>query len=368
MKRLNQLLRIVTVATVFVFSFASANIGGKNVILIHGFSPFHLLSPPSDNGAADAQQYWQNINPAFLRQGSGASNIIHWPSHKRLTGSGGVISIVQPQIQALLDENYCANQCIIVTHSTGDLVARFLLKNKNSIFGSTQAAKLKVAAVVDLAGAGGGTELANFGVGVANGVNYGSSVISAVLEYAGFNFSFGLNVGILTDLQTSVARNHATNGFPAIPHLRVAGSGDEVYGFATHPIISGADDSVVPMHSACGAAYASGYDSCSRDTRTDGKVTTVSNAPSRSQLYDYHYPIIMSDDLAHNEMQSNVTGNNMTSIRSLESAYKNSNVYNQAINIDDVERREWWDWWAKYRYINGATSRSVSTVLVDAVF
>ncbi len=367
MNKLVRLIQLSAVMGLFLLGVAHANVGGKNVILIHGFNPFHIIAPPSDNGKADALNYWKKVNPAFLRQDGGQTNIIHWPSHKRLTGSGGIISIVQPQIQALLNENYCANQCIIVTHSTGDLVTRYLLKNKNSLFGSTQAAKLKVAAVIDLAGAGGGTELANFGVGIANGVNYGSSIISGLLEYAGFYFSFGLNVGVMNDLQTSVARNHATNGFPSIPHLRVAGTGSEIYGFATHAIIHGADDSVVPLHSACGAAYANGYDSCSRDTRVDGKVTSVSNAPSSSQLYDFHYPIVMSETLAHNEMQSNTTGNTMTSIRSLESAYKNSAVYKQAVDIDDYEKREWWDWWSKYRYISGSSSKSVSTMLVDAV-
>ncbi|MFQ3230335.1 hypothetical protein [Reinekea sp.] len=360
-------IRLLTVFSVILIGFAQADIGGKKVILIHGFNPFHIVSPPSDNGQSDAADYWEEIDPAFVRQGGPNSNIIHWPSHKRLTGSGGIISIIQPQIQALLDENYCANQCVIVTHSTGDLVSRFLIKNKNSIFGSSQASKLKIAAVVDLAGAGGGTELANFGVGVSNGVNFGGSIISGLLEYAGFYFSFGLNVGVMNDLQTSVARNHATNGFPAIPHLRVAGTGNEIFGFATKPIIHGADDSVVPMHSACGAAYAYGYDSCSRDTRSDGKITYISNAPSASQLYDYHYPIIMSETIAHNEMKSNTTGNKMTSIRSIESAYNSSTVNNQAINIDDYEKREWWDWWSKYRYISGSSSRSVSTMLVNSV-
>ncbi|MDN3648819.1 hypothetical protein QWZ13_07840 [Reinekea marina] len=350
-----------------LLSMAHADVGGKNVILIHGFNPFHIVSPPSDNGKADAMNYWKDINPAFVRQGGQNSNIIHWPSHKRLTGSGGIISIVQPQIQALLNENYCADQCVIVTHSTGDLVARFLVKNKTSIFGSAQASKLKIAAVIDLAGAGGGTELANFGVGISNGVNFGGSIISGLLEYAGFYFRFGLDVGVMNDLQTSVARNHATNGFPAVPHLRVAGTGSEVFGFATHPIIHGADDSVVPLHSACGAAYASSYDSCSRDTRPDGKLTYVSKAPSASQLYDYHYPIIMSEGIAHNEMQTNKTGNTMTSIRSVEATYKNGNAYTQAINIDDYEKREWWDWWSKYRYISGSKSNSVSTMLVNSV-
>ena len=361
-KQLCSLILLIT-----CFSMAQADIAGKNVILIHGFNPFQLLDPPDDNGRRDAQDYWADIDPAFKRQDGGRSNIIHWPSDRRLTGSNGIISVVQPQIQALLQEDYCRDQCVIVTHSTGDLVARFLLKNKRSLFGSAMADRFKVAGVIDLAGAGGGTELANYGVGVANGINYAGDVISALLEYAGFPVHFGLNVGVMTDLQPSVARSHATNGFPTIPRLRVTGAGDEFYGFATHPLISGRDDSVVPLHSACGASYAAAYDSCSQDTRLDGRLTWISAAPSASQRYDFHYPILMSEDVPHNAMQGNRTGFSMTSVRSIEADYNNSGVNALGVDVADYEKREWWDFWRKYRYVEGASSRSVSTLLVDKV-
>lgn len=349
------------------FSIAHADIAGKNVILIHGFNPFQLIDPPDDNGRQDAQDYWSTVNPAFKRQDGGVSNIIHWPSTARLTGSNGIMSVVQPQIKALLEEDYCRQQCVIVTHSTGDLVARFLLKNKRSLFGSALSERFKVAGVIDLAGAGGGTELANYGVGIANGINYASDVVTALLNYAGFPVRYGLNVGVLTDLQPSVARNHATNGFPSIPRLRVAGAGDEFFGFATHPLISGRDDSVVPLHSACGAASARSYDSCSRDIRVDGRLTTVYSAPSQSERYDFHYPILMSDDMPHNAMQTNQSGYTVTSIRSIEADYNNSGVAALGVDIADYEKRQWWDFWRKYRYVEGASSRSMSTLLVDKV-
>lgn len=347
---------------------AQADIAGKNVILIHGFNPFQLINPPTDNGQADAAAYWQTVDPAFKRDDGGLTNIIHWPSNRRLSGSGGIISIIQPQLSALLQEDYCRDYCVIVTHSTGDLVTRFLLKNKQSIFGSAMADRFKVAGVVDLAGAGGGTELANYGVGIANGINYASDIISALLDYAGFSVHYGLNVGVMNDLQPSVARNHATNAIPAIPRLRVAGTGDEFYGFATHPLIKGSDDSVVPLHSACGAASASSYHSCSRDTRIDGKLTYVSAAPAASDLYDFHYPILMSEELPHNSMQANHTGYWVTSVRSAESAYRNAGFNQLAVDIADYETREWWDFWQKYRYVDGTRYRSMSTLLVDKVF
>lgn len=348
-------------------SMAQADIAGKNVILIHGFNPFQLLDPPDDDGRQDAEDYWSSVNPAYKRQDGGLSNIIHWPSTRRLTGSDGIISIVQPQLKALLEEDYCREQCVIVTHSTGDLVARFLLKNKRSLFGSALSERFKVAGVIDLAGAGGGTELANYGVGVANGINFASDVVSALLNYAGFPVQYGLNVGVMNDLQPAVARNHATNGFPSIPRLRVAGAGDEFYGFATHPLISGRDDSVVPLHSACGAASAYAYESCSRDTRLDGRMTTVYSAPSSSQRYDFHYPILMSEKMPHNAMQGNETGYSVTSVRSIEAEYASSGAAALGVDIADYQKRQWWDFWRKYRYVEGASSRSMTTLLIDKV-
>jgi hypothetical protein len=342
-----------------------ATIGGKNVILIHGFLPSQIISPPDDNGEADAKDYWNEVNTAFHRQDGGTSNIIYWPSTKRLTGSDGIISVVVPQISTLLAEGYCDDQCVILTHSSGDLIARFLLKNKASIFGDL-ADRLKVAAVFDLAGAGGGTELANYAVGIAEGVNYTADVVAALLEYIGVSVKFGLNVGVINDLQPAVARSLATNGFPSVPHLRVAGSGTAIYGVLTHALLLGKDDSVVPLHSACGAASALSYESCSPDIRIDGRVTSVSAAPSLSELYDFHYPLIMGKSIAHSDMEDDVTGNAMTSVRLYETAYADV-AGSLPIDIDDYEKREWWSLWRTYRWIRDADNKSVTTVLADSV-
>jgi hypothetical protein len=240
------------------------------------------------------------------------------------------------------------------------------LKNRNSILGSQVASRFKVAAVVDLAGAGGGTELANIGVGIANGINFGGNIVSAMLDYAGFGISLGLDVGILNDLQTTVARNHATGSIPAIPRIRFAGTGDEFYGFATHGLISGADDSVVPLHSACGSAFAHGYQSCSQDVRIDGRLTRVSSAPNANELYDFHYPLVMSETLEHNGMQSNSTGNWMTFISSQEDQYNRLLQQVPELSFDDYTKREWWDFWRTYRYLKDANYKSMTTIVADA--
>jgi len=356
---------LVFMTSVFATN-VSADLGGKKVILIHGFDPFQLIFSPQDNGKADSVTYWDGASNDLKTDTAGLSNIIYWPSTKRLMGSDGIISIVQPQIAALLEAGHCDDQCVIVTHSTGDLVSRYLLKNKTSLFGSL-AGRFKVAAVVDLAGAGGGTELANFGVGIANGIDYATKVASGIFAFAGFNIEPGLNVGVMTDLQTSVARNHATGGFPSIPHLRVAGTGDEFYGFATHLLIKGSDDSVVPLHSACGSHKANYYESCSRDLRISGKVAYEYYAPKFSDLYDYHYPLVMSESLQHNHMQGGKTGNQMTFIESVANQYNGGSAATVGLHFQTKNVYEWWDFFSKYRYIKNAKSRSITQVLADSI-
>jgi hypothetical protein len=167
-------------------------------------------------------------------------------------------------------------------------------------------------------------------------------------------------------LQTSVARNHATGAIPAIPRIRVAGTGDEFYGFATHGLITGSDDSVVPLHSACGSAFVSGYESCSDDLRIDGRITSVSRAPKNHDLYDFHYPLVMSETLEHNGMQSNSTGNWMTFVASNEALYDSLVQQTPALSFNDYTKREWWDFWRTYRYLRDAHYKSMTTVIAEA--
>lgn len=342
-------------------SAQSAQLAGKNVILIQGFLPQHLLFNPTDNGKKDSDTYWKTFDSSF--KNSGNSNVLHFPSHKRLEGTGGVASIVAAQLKTMLQNGYCDNQCVIITHSTGDLVMRYMLANKNTLLGSTLANRFKVAAFIDMAGAGGGTELASFGVDVINGVNHGSSILEALLNWAGFNFKLGINTGVMYNLQPSIARNTSVSNIPAVPRLRVASTGSEIYGFVTHPIIKGGDDSVVPLHSACGAASATAYNSCVRDLRIDGRVMSISAAPYASQLYNYHYPIIMSEKLPHNSMQAAHSGYEMTFALSSSNRYMSGGAKTINVNVAYHEVYAWWDWYRKYRFINNAPSRNMGQII-----
>ena len=215
-----------------------------------------------------------------------------------------------------------------------------------------------------MAGAGGGTELASLGVDIVNGVNHGTDVIEALLDWAGFGLDLGIDPGVMYNLQPSIARNTAVNNIPSVPRLRIASTGDELYGFVTHAFIKGADDSVVPLHSACGAAYDNAYKSCTNDLRIDGRVTSVSNAPSSSQLYNYHYPLIMSETMPHNSMQADHDGHDMTFALSAESNYNSSGAKTINVDVEYNHVYAWWDWFHKYRYITNADDKNMGEVIL----
>ncbi|MFV1873031.1 MAG: hypothetical protein ACMZ64_06910 [Oleiphilus sp.] len=360
MKLYQKLLAVCLAAT--AFSTQAAQLAGKNVLLIQGFLPQHLIANPSDNGKAASDNYWSTFDASL--KNSGNSNVLHYPSNERIEGSGGIASIVAAQLNPILSSGYCDNQCVVITHSTGDLVMRYVMANKNSLLGSSLANRLKVAAIIDMAGAGGGTELAALGVDIINGVNHGTDVIEALLDWAGFNFELGINPGVMHNLQPSIARNTATTNIPSIPRLRIASTGDELYGFITHPFIKGKDDSVVPLHSACGSAYPDAYDSCMRDLRIDGRVTSVSKAPSSSQLYNYHYPVIMSESMPHNSMQANHKGHDMTFALTSANRYGSSSAKTIDIDVEYYHIYAWWDWYNKYRYISNASNKNMGQVIL----
>ncbi len=388
MKLLSSLL-----AASFLLAASGANAGklaGKNVILIQGFLPQHVFLPPSDGGQADGVDYWKSF--PLYNNGQGDSNrngigdddphakILHFSSAKRIEEpdqSGSGLNVVNQLKQLFASEpGYCAEGCVVVTHSTGDLVMRYVMDNSHLL--DQYENHLNVVAFVDLAGAGGGTEGAVWLNAVANGANIPGAIAEGLAAWLGGDLNApGLEPGILYDLQPSVARNTSVDNIPAIPRLRVASAGEELYGLLTHLFIKGTDDSVVPLHSACGAAFDGAYDSCTRDLRIDGRVKNGVNGPST--YYDYHYPIIMSEEMPHNDQFKGlgwdfssgypwlVKGRDMTFALSGAKAYENGTA-NQTVDVD-VEYETvyaWWDWFRKYRLISNASSKSMGQVVMDS--
>ncbi|MGD8910198.1 MAG: hypothetical protein PVI92_12720 [Chromatiales bacterium] len=362
MKQLKYLL--TGIALLLLSITANAQLAGKNVLLIHGFQAQHLLLHPADDGLADSLVYWQDFEPTLMDPAS--SRILYWPSQERISGPDGSAAVIASQLKPILESGFCDDQCVLLTHSTGDLVARYVLANKLSLLGSTLANRFKVAAVIDMAGAGGGTELASLAVDMAYGAMIGLLGLEALEDVIGIELDPGTYLGVINDLQPSVARNTAVNSIPAIPRLRIAATGDEIYGPVAHLFIKGGDDSQVPLHSACGAADSVAYDSCVQDLQMDGRITRVWNAPSQSQLYDYHYPIILSATTPHDSMRGNMTGHDMTFALSGADNYSSGDAKTIDVAVEYETSNGWWDWFHEYRFITGAKEKTMGRVIVDS--
>ena len=241
---------------------SSASIDGMKVVLVHGFQAEDLND---GNRSSKASQYGSYNN--YLKHR--AENVywdgpwknkadasIWWDSKERITG--GIASDVKSQIKSLSsNSSFKGKPILLVTHSTGDLVVRHALKKLSSWGVSTS--NFKVMAVMDFAGAGGGTEIADIANDVANGSgSVNSAQKAAINAFMGFTPEQG-KLGVMTDLRPSNARG-INSGSSAYPRLRFVGTGWD-YAGATKPFLSGMDDSVAPLHSACMASSAGAYDS-----------------------------------------------------------------------------------------------------------
>lgn len=407
-------------------------LAGKNVILIQGFLPQHVFLKRTDDGGKrwgyaywnkfslynngegaikTAPVYdesaWYNLLPAisdieFLDQTwpvladnhgntfnmydnsktpvyspDPNAKILYFDSTFRLeeqSGQGNGAKVAQ-QLNDLFaaDPTYCTrtNGCIVITHSTGDIVMRWIEANKQTALTDNARAAFDVLTYLDLAGAGGGTEGATLLYWAANLANFLTPSEQDDLDLANdwINILFGtegvlymeagkqFNAGILFDLQVHEARNADRSNPDEIPKLRIASAGDEPYGFLTHLFIKGHDDSVLPLHSTCGAAYAHAYDACSHARDMDGKVTLFNDAPL--VFYRHNYPFIQSADLRHNGHMWSDTGNTMTAVMG------NGQVA-PGLNIDVEETTSWW-FLNQYKRITNAENSTMGEVLARSV-
>lgn len=405
---------------------SAGKLAGKNIILVQGFQFQHVfISRTHDEGKRFGYNYWNRFglfnggngaikvasptgltlldqNLPLLKDASGRTfnifdtskqpvyysdanaKILHYDSTFRLeepNGQGNGIKIARQLNQLFADDpNYCArtNGCIVITHSTGDLIMQYLEANKATLLNNNARNKFDVLAYVDLAGARGGTEGATVLFELANLLNSitSSTVLSsskqAEIDVANdwLNLLFGsqgveylapgknLQSGILYNLQAHVARSTTLANPDQIPHLRVASAGDEPYGFITHLFIKGHDDSVVPLHSACGSSSAGSYNSCVSNRTLDGKVTWFADAPRN--LYPYHFPFIQSESLRHNGHQWDDRGNSMAPLITSR---------NIAGDVDvSVSTKTSWDIFLnKYIRIRDAEQKTMAQVLTATI-
>lgn len=340
--------RILLILTMLLFVSlpAQAKLNGKNVVLVHGFQQGDLRSRPNSSAQQNnANQYWN----AYW--GSRSERTLYWPSHERVTGR--IKDTMRTQIKSLEANRTCASGCVFVTHSTGDLVLRDALTRLGQW--GVNSNNFKVIAVLDFAGAGGGTELADVAVNVAQGSGVVNAIQKAAIRtFLGFNPT-PTTIGVLNDLRPANARNISRNNNP-VPRLRFVGEGTEFLG-VTKPFIKGKSDSVVPMHSACGASSSSAYDSCSRSVRVNGQLRST-NGPS--SLFFNHYAVLMGESTAHTEAISNSRSGDFTTI---------TNNTNKGVRLDfsTTTGRKWWSWFYNVRLVRNGSRKSMSANVYDTL-
>lgn len=323
----------------------NAQLAGHNVVLIHGFQAGDLINPPTaDEIIQHGQAYWADFWDAH------AEARIDWSSHDTL--EGGIAVSVANKLADISRSGLCANGCVLVTHSTGDMVARYMLENQAYWMQSQGLQPVNFIASLDFAGAGGGTELADLAISVANNDSWlVSAMRDAVKSWLGFDITPS-NLGVLNDLQVSAARNIATSP-STVPRIRFAGTGSEYYGL-TSPYINGEDDGVVPLASACGSATSDGIDSCFNNVAADGALVSQ-NGPA-SLFYNY-YPLVMGSSTGHGQTISNYIG-------SILAFGQNNFTAGISINMNTIVESHWY-WVYDYNYVVGSDTVSMSQSVYD---
>lgn len=334
------------VALLLIAPQAEAAIGGKKTVYIHGLQTKAFTSLLDPNRDAVLREDAQAQAGPFLR--GRFDDFIYFDSAKRLSSNSASL---YSQVKRIESSRLCQNGCYFMTASTGDLVARYIMSRLNQW--QVDPAKFRVLLSFDLVGAGGGTEGADTIVSIVEG-NPVSLAVNAVLAtfFFGSTINFGDAVGIINDLRPSIARQTATQS-SAVPRLRIVG-GEET--FLISSFLRGGDDSVVPMHSACGSARAESVYSCSRSIRLDGRVAS---ADGPSSFWYNHFPIVMGKDMQHTEIDYTGT---LVAVNN----GKNFGPFRYDVN-ETTRSTGWWIFKKYYRTINKPSTQLAVEFLVNEI-
>jgi hypothetical protein len=361
----NKTARIATwlalcAAAVFAPMTAEAQLAGRNVILVHGFISEDLIKAPTDAevlARRKLSEFWQ----------ARAEGYLNWSGAERL--EGGIARMVFEQAKGYAAQGLCNNGCVLVTHSTGDLVARYFMQNQANWLRNAGYQPLNIIATLDYAGAGGGTDLADVAVAAAN-----SEYVPEPLKWAaGMVMGLDLDVtdydelGVVIDLQTSVSRSHAMAP-QGIPRLRFSASGGDLLEIGmgqvrsiTKTMIRGADDTVVPAHSSCGASAPDAIESCSGSVNYEGKRTGTWGPRG---LLPNHYPLLMAANYDH----FNITQDEHHGLVTYVFNNFVAGLRADFVTYTKTVTRNWWELWKEtgtWQYVRDSDTRSMTRLIYD---
>ncbi|GAA6138520.1 hypothetical protein NBRC116583_22670 [Arenicella sp. 4NH20-0111] len=342
------LLITLTLVSLTTISFQSnAKFAGKNLILVHGLKVDDFKNRPTDAQLPGlAESYWSEY------WGNRAEAKLYWPATARITGR--VKDLIRAQIKDLEARGTCAAGCVFLTHSAGDLVTRDALTRLRQW--GVDPNRFKVLATLDLAGAGGGSELANLAINVSDGGGIISSIQRRIVKlFTGINPSRG-TLGTVYDLRPSNARSIGRTN-TGTPRLRFVGTGAAYLG-VSRPFVKGNDDGVVGVHSTCGASSARSYDSCSRSVRDNGVLRSTSGP---SSFMSNHYPILMGSSTDHFEIITNKRTGNYTTVTN------GRTLGGIRLDFSTKTKRKWWALWRKVRQVKNGDRKSMSANIYDTL-
>ncbi|CAH9051927.1 hypothetical protein PSECIP111951_01675 [Pseudoalteromonas holothuriae] len=328
----------------------TAHSNDYKTILIHGFQPSQLTNPNGTNVISDGQSYWSSYWT------DKADERIDWPSYERIEGKIAT-DWLWPKLKQLSQSGLCESGCVLLTHSTGDLVARYLLDNQANWLENAGLQPLNIVATFDIAGAGGGSELADTAVSALMGGNAWDDLVEAAI-YLWLGSSTVDALGVLHDLKVNNARKIAPLPDSRAPRLRFVANSSDFFGI-TGGFLKGSDDGVVASHSACGASRVGRFGSCSQQIAMDGKIKSQSNAVTG--FMPYHYPLIMADDYTHSNIRKADNQGKVTI------AQNNIDVAGRNVGFQTYDKSTgFWIFKEHYRYVKNSDSKSVSQ-LIDSV-
>jgi hypothetical protein len=351
---------IFAILALSMVSVAQAEIAGFKTIIVHGYNTRDLYELNSTDADVEknGDKYWGGSWLPY------ADYKLHWDSKWRVKGE--IAQRGYDLFMKLADEQACYPKgCLIVTHSAGDLVTRYLLDNYKTWLKAAGKGPVNIAAVIDVAGAGGGSELADLFFDARYDPYWFLSPIYAVVSwFLGGSPNLPDELGVINDLRVNVARQIATTP-NSIPRLRFVSGGDDTFVGITKPFIKGTDDSVVGLHSACGAINNRAIDSCSKGVKIDGKVASA-NGPD-GLLYA-HYPVLQSPKVSHLGIIRHPDGNGYEVDGNLNYVYNDFVVNGLDVDFDTyIKTTGWWWWKADNRRVFNADRVPMYAIMINTL-
>jgi len=348
-KRTQKLSYLLGAGLAMLMSFSATSKDYK-IILIHGLQVSQITNKSGSDVVNDGEIYWQSY------WNNRADERIDWPAYERVEGKIST-DWVWPKLKQISRSNLCDQGCVLVTHSTGDLIARHIIDNQENWLENAGLEPLNIVATFDLAGAGGGSELADVAVSALTGAAWNFAVDAALKWWLGSDVTEA--VGVLHDLKVNNARKISPLPDARTPRLRFVADGNAYLGI-TGGFLKGNDDSVVASHSSCGASSAKSFGSCSQSIDTDGRLKSQGDAVN--SFMPNHYPMMMSDSYSHNEIHNAQRKGNVTI------AMNNIGVDDQNVGFTTFdETTGTWFWKKQYRYIKDSNSKSASALIYNVI-